>query len=136
MFLKELNQNEKEQFLSLAVVVIKADGIVEEAEKDLLNAYATEMEVNLGSITIHDDVENVIASLANNSTEAIKRAVFIELLALAFADGDYAVEEKELLQKVAKGFGLKSDFVERAADLQNAYVAVYTSLFNLVKKGE
>lgn len=135
MFLTTLNKNEKEEFLSLAVAVIKADGIVDEAEKDLLNAYATEMQVNLNDIAIQDDVENVITSVANNSTETTKRAVFIELLALAFADGDYAVEEKEIVQKVAQGFGLKPDFVERAVNLQDSYTAVCSSLVNLVKEG-
>lgn len=135
MFLTTLNKNEKEEFLSLAVAVIKADGIVDEAEKELLNAYATEMQVNLNDIAIQDDVENVITSVANNSTEATKRTVFIELLALAFADGDYAAEEKEIVQKVAQGFGLKPDFVERAVNLQDAYTAVCSSLVNLVKEG-
>lgn len=128
MFLATLNKNEKEQFLSLAVAVIKADGVVEEAEKEMLNAYATEMQVNLSNITIKDDVENVISSLANSSTETTQRAIFVELLALAFADGDYAAEEKEVVQKVAQGFGLKADFIERAVNLQDSFTAVCSSL--------
>lgn len=39
MFLNSLNSTEKDNFMKLAVAVIKADGVVEESEKQILSAY-------------------------------------------------------------------------------------------------
>ena len=36
MFLNLLNPTEKENFIKLAVAVIKADGVIEESEKQIL----------------------------------------------------------------------------------------------------
>ena len=73
---------------------------------------------------------------ATKSTLQIKRIVFIELMALAFADGNYAVEEKKLIQQISDAFNFDQAFVERAIDLEDAYTFAYMSLVNLVDKGE
>ena len=43
MFLNSMNPTEKDNFMKLAVAIIKADGVVEESEKQILSAYANEM---------------------------------------------------------------------------------------------
>ena len=55
---------------------------------------------------------------------------------MAFADGSYTTEEKALVQQLANAFELDRVFIERAINLEDAYVAVYMSLVNLVEKGE
>ena len=39
MFLNSLNSTEKDNFMKLAVALIKADGVVEESEKQILSAF-------------------------------------------------------------------------------------------------
>lgn len=136
MFLNSLNPTEKDSFMKLAVAVIKADGVVEESEKQILSAYANEMQIPVCNLDEQSDTNSIIKEFAMNSTVQTKRIVFLELLALAFADGNYATEEKALVQQLADAFEFDRAFIEHAINLEDAYVAAYMSLVNLVEKGE
>jgi uncharacterized tellurite resistance protein B-like protein len=136
MFLNLLNTTEKSNFMKLAMAVIKADGIIEDSEKQILSAYANEMQINICNIEEQVDTEKIIKEYAMNSTVQTKRIVFIELLALAFADGNYAIEEKTLIQQLANAFDIDRTFIEKAINLEDAYMTAYMSLINMVEKGE
>lgn len=136
MFLNSLNSTEKDNFMKLAVAVIKADGVVEESEKQILSAYANEMQIPVCNLDEQYDTDSIIKVFAMTSTLQTKRIIFLELLALAFADGNYAAEEKALVQQLADAFEFDRAFIEQAINLEDAYVAAYMSLVNLVEKGE
>lgn len=136
MFLNSLSSNEKNNFMKLAIAVIKADGVIENNEKQVLSAYANEMQIEIEDIDVQYDIDNIIESLSKESTDQSKRVIFIELLALAFADGNYADEEKNIIQKLTNSFNLGKDFIERAINLQDSYIAAYMSLVHLIEKGE
>jgi len=136
MFLNSLNPTEKDNFMKLALAVIKADGIIEDSEMQILSAYANEMQIPVCSLEEQGDIDQIIKEFAMNSAPETKRIVFVELLALAFADGDYTAEEKAFIQQISNAFEFDGAFIERAINLQDAYVAVYMSLVNLVEKGE
>ncbi len=136
MFLNSLNPTEKDNFMKLAMTLIKADGVVEESEKQILYAYANEMQIQVRSLDEQCDTDKVIEKLAKSSSLKTRRIIFLELLALAFADGNYVAEEKELLKCLANAFELDRTFIDRAVNLEDAYVAAYMSLVNLVEKGE
>lgn len=122
--------------MRLAMTLIKADGVVEESEKQILSAYANEMQIQVRSLDEQCDTDKVIEELAKSSSLKTRRIIFLELLALAFADGNYVAEEKELLKCLANAFELDRTFIDRAVNLEDAYVAAYMSLVNLVEKGE
>lgn len=136
MFLNSLNPTEKDNFMKLAMAMIKADGIVEDSEKQIMSAYANEMQIAVRDFDEHDEIDRAIEEFAMNSTAQTKRIVFLELLALAFADGDHAAEEKALMRRLADTFGLDREFIEQAINLEDAYLTVYSSLVNLIEKGE
>lgn len=136
MFLNSLNSTEKDNFMKLAVAVIKADGVDEVSEKQILSAYANEMLIPVCNLDEQYDTDSVIKEFALNSTPQTKRIIFLELLALAFADGNYATEEKTLVQQLANVFEINRTFIERAINLEDAYMSAYKSLVNLVEKGE
>lgn len=136
MFLNSLNPTEKDNFMRLAMTLIKADGVVEESEKQILSAYANEMQIQVSSLDEQCDTDKVIEELAKSSSLKTRRIIFLELLALAFADWNYVAEEKELLKCLANAFELDRTFIDRAVNLEDAYVAAYMSLVNLVEKGE
>lgn len=136
MFLNSLNPTEKDNFMKLAVAVIKADGVVEESEKQILSVYSNEMQIPVCNFDGEEDIDKIIEEFAMNSTVQTKRIVFLELLALAFADGNYATEEKSLVQQLANAFEIDRTFIEQAINLEDAYMSAYMSLANLVEKGE
>lgn len=136
MFLNSLSSNEKNNFMKLAIAVIKADGVIENNEKQVLSAYANEMQIGIEGIDVQYDIDHIIESLSKESTDQSKRVIFVELLALAFADSKYANEEKNIIQKLANSFNLGEEFIERAISLQDSYIAAYMSLVHLIEKGE
>ena len=134
MFLNSLNPTEKNNFMKLAMAVIKDNGVVEESEKKILSAYANEMQIPICGLD--DNVDNIIKEFAMNSTLQIKRIVFLELLALAFAAGNYDAEGNAFLQQLANVFEIDKTFIEQAINLADVYMSAYMSLVNLVEKGE
>lgn len=136
MFLNALNPLEKNSFMKLAVLIIKADGVIEESEKRILSVYANEMRIPVCDFDEHDDTDKIVEKLKMNSTVQAKRIVFLELLALALADGYYGTEEKALLQQLADAFEFEKTFIEQAINLEDAYMSTYISLVNLIEKGE
>ena len=59
MFLNSLNPTEKDNFMKLAVAVIKADGVVEESEKQILSAYANEMQIPVCNLDEQCDADSI-----------------------------------------------------------------------------
>jgi len=139
MVLNLLNSREKELFLNLAVALIKSDGVIHEAEKLILQLYAKEMEISI-SCDLYEKqdfaVNEWITELSNSSDTKMKRAIFVELSALAFADGNYSIEEKEIIQLLAKSFNFNDDTIEYIIGLQDSYMISYYSLMNFIEKGE
>lgn len=136
MFLNSLSPTEKDNFMRLAVAVIKADGVVEESEKQILSAYANEMQIQVCNLDEQCDADSIIKEFAMTLTPQTKRIIFLELLALAFVDGNYAAEDKTLIQQLADAFEFDRAFIEQAVKLEDTYVAAYMSLVNFVEKGE
>lgn len=136
MFLNSLSPEEKDIFMKLASAIIKADGIVEESEKQILAAYANEMQIPTCDINVEYDVEAAIKKTAESSTVQAKRIIFLELMALSLADGNYNDKEEALMQRIADMFGLDKTFIELAITLEDAYIASYMSLVHFVEKGE
>lgn len=136
MFLNALNPLEKNNFMKLAVLIIKANGVIEESEKQILSVYANEMQIPICNFDEHDDTDKIIKKFKIDSTIQAKRIVFLELLALALADGNYDTEEKALLQQLADAFEFEKTFIEQAINLEDAYMSTYMSLVNLIEKGE
>lgn len=136
MFLNSLNPTEKDNFMKLAVAVIKADGVDEESEKQILSAYANEMQIQVCNLDEQCDADSIIKEFAMTLTPQTKRIIFLELLALAFVDGNYAAEDKTLIQQLADAFEFDRACIEQAVKLEDTYVAAYMSLVNFVEKGE
>lgn len=134
MFLNLLNSKEKENFLKLAVAAIKADGVVEEAEMQTLSTYANEMQLPVCNTDDPVDVDVVINEFASNSATQVKRIVLVELLALAFADGDYSAEERGLVQQLATAFNFDIALIEQVVDLEKSYIAACASLVDFINK--
>ena len=139
MVLNLLNSREKELFLYLAVALIKSDGVIHESEKVVLQLYAKEMEIPIPSNLYEKQdlaIKEWIAELSNLSDIKTKRAIFVELSALAFADGNYSIEEKEIIQMLAESFNFDDKTIEYIIGLQDSYMISYYSLLNFIEKGE
>lgn len=106
MFLMELDQKEKDLFWKMALNLVMADGVISEEEIALLNQYqkemGTEYRVEKDDVTSTEELSKEIAHCDDRK----KRVIYFELLGLAYADNDFANEEKELLDTYAKVVGV------------------------------
>ncbi|WP_078596282.1 hypothetical protein [Evansella clarkii] len=111
MFLQELNAEEKVAFLELAHLVAISNGIIDENEQKMLETYDREMGVNykiedLKELTLQEIVQVF-------KSERIKRIVFLEAIAVAFADGIYQEEQKNLIQEIKEALAISDDEYEQ-----------------------
>ena len=84
MFLSGFNYNEKCAFFSLAKCIAEADENISKNEDNLLKQYLDEMSLNIEQITdiTADDAINTFL----NSSNRVRKQVFIELFALTLCD--------------------------------------------------
>jgi hypothetical protein len=102
MFLNQLNEEEKINFIKLAYVVATKDGDYSKEEKKILVQYASEMgiELNINMFKNLEQEDLLIQSFNNSSSEVVKK-IFIELIGLVLIDQEYQKEEDEIMRLVS-----------------------------------
>lgn len=130
MFLAELNQEQKNCFWCVAQSMIASDGKLDEKESLMMEQYGAEMNFAFGDI-ISVDVDAAINSLAS-SLPGLKRRIMFELVGLAYADNDFALEEAKLVDRIKTAFGLDSEFVEECKKNINELTSLYCRIGELV----
>lgn len=108
MYLAMLSQKQKELFLDLSIFSMQSDGIIEPREQELVYQYCTEMDIERRVATKCDSVEEVLKELKHISTGSELKEMTIELVALMYADEDFADEENALLTNLQELFGFSS----------------------------
>jgi len=130
MFLKTLNVQEKKAFLELAHVVAVSNGIINEVENKMIEAYAEEMGIgvhieDLDGLTL----ESIIPVFTNEET---RRIAFVEAIAIALSDGDYELAEQETIDNIRKLFGFSVDYYEAAKAWIKQSIELYQEGQNLI----
>jgi tellurite resistance protein len=111
MFLNLFSPKEKAGFLALSKQMILSDELIAESEVVKYKASKYEMEI-LEEMT-QEELKNEIEQLPKDfleitkifTTQRSKIAVLVELVALAFADGKFVAQEKNLIFQIAENFG-------------------------------
>lgn len=131
MFLNQLNQREKEAFISLSIHAGKANGVLEENEIVMVREYCQEME-----LPMYDDKD--IAPLSDvygvfkSSDERIKKIVLLEVLGLIYADGNYDEDEKSFVTNFAEAISLSEQTVEDLTIAIKDYLNVLKRISELI----
>ncbi|KYD00169.1 hypothetical protein B4102_1181 [Heyndrickxia sporothermodurans] len=112
MFLRELNQEEKEAFLELAYLIAKIDKNQSIFENSILNKFKAEMGIDKYSIK-GSDIEDILKVFENDRT---KNIVLVEILRLIFSDGVFHDFERESIQLIKKHFGFNKDDFQSLRD--------------------
>lgn len=123
MFLDKLNSEEQDAFLSLSVYAAKANGVVAEEEKNMIEEYCREMGIAFF------DAEDVlpfekIVEIYSESEIQNRKIVLLEILGLVYADGIYDEKEKAFIQDFAEKICLDSEIVEKQTELIIRYLAL------------
>ena len=134
MFLSILSNEEKEDFLNLVINVAEVDGDFTQAEQNQINAYVLEMGLTLKAKNTYNKSTNDLLQNLAKSTLQVKRAVFLEIVAVMLVDG-MKDEEKEILEQMQKDFDIKEIFTEQAINWYNTIAPLYQKGFDLVENG-
>ena len=110
MFLNELNQDEKVAFMELAHLIANSNGILHENEKKMLDTYDREMSLDLQISDLEElSLEKIVPIFGS---KRVKRIVFLEAIAVAFSDGVYHEEQKNLIEELKIAFQFSDEEYE------------------------
>lgn len=131
MFLNQLNQKEKETFMSLSVHVANSNGFLADEEKEMIQEYCREM--GLDSFNVKDAVpmEDVL-TVFKQSDLHIRKIVLFEILGLAYADGEYEDTEDDFIIQFATAIGLNKETVEEQETLLVEYLEILKKIVQIV----
>ncbi|MEH7245933.1 hypothetical protein V7114_03970 [Neobacillus niacini] len=104
MFLTELQKEEKEAFLELALLMAKVDGNISVYEHPVIVKYQKEMD--LGDYSFKGMAIDEILKVFKN--ERSKNIVLTEILQLVYSDGIVHEKEKESIRLIKDHFGFDS----------------------------
>ena len=127
MFLTALKTEQKPHFLNLAQNMVSADGILKDDELAMMDQYKREMYVPMTEKEANCTAERSIELFAAAPVTVQKQVV-----ALAYADKEYAAEEEQLLRKIIAGFGLDVDFLKDCLTYVEELTAMYRRIEKLV----
>lgn len=131
MFLNQLNQKEKEMFMSLSVHVANANKIFADEEKEMIQGYCREM--GLVSFDAKDAIsmEDVLAAFRQSDLH-IRKVVVFEILGLAYADGKYEDSEDDFIRQFAEAIGLSKETVAEYEKLLVEYLGILKKIVQIV----
>lgn len=120
MFLRSLNNEQKELFLNLALAAASANNIIEDSERALLAAYADEMSIDVNKATIMS-VEDICRSLKKISNPKELNQISFEIVGMMTTDDEYDDAEKEFILKMAEIFEIPLSSIDEMFSCVNAY---------------
>jgi len=121
MFLNSLTQEQKKNFLAIAMRIIGADGILETRERQKIETMRYEMGLYNETDLPKGDIEDIAKTF---DTRKSRVTVMLEGIALAYADEDLGGEEQKILRALALVF----EFSEEEATAMENWVKRYKEL--------
>lgn len=128
MLLNQLNNNEKNAFLSLCVHAAKANNVFADEEYAMLYEYCREMGVEMFDVNSADDFE-LVTNVFKSSTIKNKKIVLFEILGLLYSDGLYDDLEKDFIKNFIISVG---DLSQADVETFSEYITDYLVLFNKI----
>jgi uncharacterized tellurite resistance protein B-like protein len=130
MFLRILNEAERQAFLALAREYIQADQKVTPQEEELLKVFCLEMGLDPAlQLPAKPRAEWYAAFRARPA----RVAALLELFALACADKDFDRRERELVFETAKAFGIPEHELKALADWNDKHLGLLSEAFALMQ---
>lgn len=106
MFLHRLSPEQKRAFIGIAKNFIAVDAIVEVVEAEALQRMEAETGVAAADL---EPLPATAENLAIFDTAESRAVVMLELIALAYGDGDVHPRENAAIQEVVRAFGVTNE---------------------------
>lgn len=131
MFLNLLETQEKNAFMELAIQLVKADNKTDSREEAMLRHYLHEMNIGEDEFVFKEIKLDQLVPVFKSRRS--KRAVLMELLALALADNDFDVNEQNLVAEISGKFGFEADELKQMTDWVIRIQRIYAEGYQLLE---
>ena len=134
MFLNQLKETNKEDFLKVCVYASLANGVFADEEKDMLFAYCREMNIKEHVPETPEALEVLMQKIREKTNIQEKRIFVLEILALVKADGVYDDQENQFMKKMLDGLQLSDDVLKIFETLLEKYIRTGKELFDAISQ--
>lgn len=111
MFLNMLNEKEGKNFLELASIAMKVNGVIKESEKAVFQTY--KMELGLSDYTLRNAELKELVTAFQGSTKKVKRVIIIELSGVLDADEEIDANEENWILKLGNDWGFRDSEIRK-----------------------
>lgn len=132
MFLNQLTSAEKEAFVSLSIHAAKANGIVDDAEYEMIEEYCKEMGIAFFDARNVTDMDRIVGVFVD-AEKRHKKIALLEILGLMHADGNYDDKEKSFVVEYAKKIGLSEVDVNIQSELIDKYLKLLSEMYESIQ---
>lgn len=122
MFLNRLEKEEKIAFLELAHYVARSDNDFSEKEKNAINIYCNEMQIN--DVDFDKSSFNLGLTLSKIKSSQSQKIILLEIMALIYSDSILYQSEEIILQDIINKFQLDSKLIPIYAEWSKAILAL------------
>ena len=132
MFLNQLSYQEKKLFLDLSIHAAKANDELAAAEKAMINAYCTEMQLPPIELYETEPLATITAYFAL-ADDHVKKIVLLEIFGLVYADGSFDKDETSMVKKFAEEIGISEETYHKLHTAIKDYYVVCRALAEAVE---
>lgn len=131
MFLNSLNNSQKTLFIELAIKAAESNGVVLLEEKNMLKAFAIEMEISPIYHT-ERETEDIIDEIVRISSEKELKVILFEILGIIVSDNVFDEKEKMFVKHVVEKCNLDTVLIDEMVELLNRYASIYQEIVGVV----
>ncbi len=132
MFLKRLDQIEKEAFISLTVNAAEANGHFADEEHQMIEEYCEEMGIAFFDAKNTKPMEDVIRVFVD-SNDQHKKIAILEIVGLMYADGDYDAEEKAFVNRFCDAIDVPQEALLKCEETLKKYIGMTKELIGCIE---
>ncbi|MDO4952260.1 MAG: hypothetical protein Q4E34_00355 [Synergistaceae bacterium] len=132
MFLQQLNETQKRQFLTFAMHIASIDNDFSSDEEAMLVLYCNEMNIPYNRQQIAEFNQIKIQEFKSNSSIKERKIFILELVGLAMCDNNFDTKEREFLETLAVAFDVPISFISECEDCINKYLEIQSKMISLV----
>lgn len=111
MFLNLLNKKERMDFLELASIAMKVNGVIKESEEKVFNTYRA--ETGLLDYELKNKDYNTLVQAFRASTKKIKKVIVIELAGVLDADDNVDENEQKWIAELGKAWDFRDTEIKK-----------------------
>lgn len=134
MFLNQLEESNKRDFLKVCVYASLANGILANEEKEMLFAYCREMNIKECIPEITETFDELLDRVNKNTNDKEKKIFLLEVLALVKSDGIYDDDERDFMKKILSGFDFSKEVLEKFNILLDKYIEIGKEIYTEIVK--